>query len=58
MAKERSSPTKTIEDVLEDIRNQLQDIQFGSLEISIHNGKIVQVERREKKRYGKGDNAS
>lgn len=58
MAKERSGPTQTVENVLEDIRNQLQEIQFGSLEISIHNGQIVQIERREKKRYGKGDNAS
>ncbi|MBC6906995.1 DUF2292 domain-containing protein [Saccharophagus sp. K07] len=40
-----------LEEVLEDIRGQLSQIQFGSLEISVHNGQVVQIERREKKRY-------
>lgn len=45
------------EDVLEEIRQQLAQIQFGSLEIQIHNGQVVQLERREKKRWEKGVNA-
>lgn len=44
------------EDVLEEIRQQLAQIQFGSLEIQIHNGQVVQLERREKKRWEKGVN--
>jgi hypothetical protein len=35
----------------------LADIQYGSLEIQIHNGQVVQLERREKKRWGKSENA-
>jgi Uncharacterized small protein len=39
------------EDVLKEIKQALSQIQYGSLEISIHNGRIVQLERREKKRF-------
>jgi hypothetical protein len=45
------------EDVLAEIKQQLTQIQFGSLEIQIHNGQVVQLERREKKRWDKGVNA-
>lgn len=41
------------EEVLAEIKYQLAQIQYGSLEIQIHNGQIVQLERREKKRWGK-----
>jgi hypothetical protein len=43
------------EDVLEEIKQQLALIQFGSLEIQIHNGQVVQIERREKRRWEKGE---
>ncbi len=39
------------EDVLKEIKQALAQIRYGSLEISIHNGRIVQLERREKKRF-------
>lgn len=39
------------EDVLKELKQALSQIQYGSLEISIHNGRIVQLERREKKRF-------
>lgn len=45
------------EEVLAEIKQQLTQIQFGSLEIQIHNGQVVQLERREKKRWDKGVNA-
>ena len=44
------------EDVLEEIKQQLALIQFGSLEIQVHNGQVVQIERREKKRWEKSVN--
>lgn len=44
------------EEVLKEIAALLAQIQYGSLEISIHNGRVVQLERREKKRIDKGDN--
>jgi len=48
---------KVDEEVLAEIKRQLAQIQYGSLEISVHNGQIVQLERREKKRWGKGENS-
>ena len=45
------------EEVLAEIKQQLAQIQFGSLEISVHNGQVVHLERREKKRWEKGDNS-
>ncbi len=57
MTIEKNRPTRVLDAALEDIRQQLQTIQFGSLEITIHNGQIVQIERREKKRYEPGDSA-
>jgi hypothetical protein len=32
------------------IGQMLEDIRFGSIEIVIHDGKVVQIERREKLR--------
>lgn len=43
-------------DILAEIKQQLALIQFGSLEIQIHNGQVVQIERREKKRWEKSVN--
>lgn len=48
---------KVDEEVLAEIKRQLAQIQYGSLEISVHNGQIVQLERREKKRWDKGENS-
>jgi len=45
------------EDVFNEIKQIITQIKYGSLEISIHNGKIVQIERREKKRYVKGESS-
>lgn len=33
------------------ISDILQDIRFGSIEIIIHEGKVVQIERKEKLRF-------
>lgn len=33
------------------ISNILQEIRFGSIEIIIHEGKVVQIERKEKLRF-------
>ncbi|MCR6654090.1 MAG: DUF2292 domain-containing protein [Cellvibrionaceae bacterium] len=45
-------------EILEDIKSHLAQLQFGSLEISVHNGQVVQIERREKKRYEKREGAN
>ena len=54
---EANRELKVDEEVLAEIKRQLAQIQYGSLEISVHNGQIVQLERREKKRWGKGENS-
>jgi hypothetical protein len=57
MAQDRNQHIFLDEDVLAEIKYQLANIQYGSLEIQIHNGQVVQLERREKKRWGKSENA-
>lgn len=57
MANHRLEPATISAELLEEIRQQLAQIQFGSLEIQIHNGQVVQLERREKKRLDKSVNA-
>jgi len=56
MAIHTTEPVTITDDVLEEIKYQLAQIQFGSLEIQIHNGQVVQLERREKKRWDKSVN--
>ena len=56
MANHHAEPATIAEDVLEEIKFQLAQIQYGSLEIQIHNGQVVQLERREKKRWDKSVN--
>ena len=36
------------DEVLAEIKQQLALLRYGSLEISVHNGQVVQLERREK----------
>ncbi len=37
--------------ILEEIVKSIQQINYGEVVITIHDSKIVQVERREKKRF-------
>ena len=37
--------------VLAAIAEALQSIQFGAVEITLHNGQVVQIERKEKIRF-------
>lgn len=48
-----SSTAKTIESrqleqVLTQVHQALQDLRFGAIEIVVHNGHVVQIERKEK----------
>ena len=56
MAHQVNGAVAVDEDLLKEIAVLLAQIQYGSLEISVHNGRVVQLERREKKRIDKGDN--
>ena len=53
---EQVAKSDSIAEILEEIKHQLSLIQYGSLEIQVHNGQVVQIERREKKRWEKGVN--
>jgi hypothetical protein len=38
-------------EIVNQITGILQEIRFGSIEIIIHEGKVVQIERKEKLRF-------
>lgn len=39
--------------ILDEILKPIQQIRYGEVVVTIHNSKIVQVEKREKKRFQK-----
>ena len=45
-----SSPASPLTEVLEQVRSALEGLSYGSVEITVHSGRIVQIERREKVR--------
>ena len=47
----KDSKAQLTAEIADQIALALQGIQFGSVEIVIHDGKIVQIERREKFRF-------
>ena len=57
MENNRNELANVDEEILTEIKRQLAHIQFGSLEIQVHNGQVVQLERKEKKRWGKSEHA-
>lgn len=44
------SESKENGNVIEAIKRALGNLKFGSIEITVHDGKIVQIERKEKVR--------
>ncbi|WP_098741761.1 YezD family protein [Paenibacillus sp. EZ-K15] len=46
-----AKPLKVDEMWLERIASLLNDMEFGSLQIVVHEGQIVQMERTERKRF-------
>jgi hypothetical protein len=47
----KHSPSHLTTEIADQIASVLQGIRFGSIEIVIHDGKVVQIERREKIRF-------
>jgi hypothetical protein len=43
------------DDVARQVLDALKGIRFGSVEIVIHEGRVVQIERTERSRLGKGE---
>lgn len=50
MTHEISSPIP--EAILQEILRALEQLRYGSVEIVVHEGKVTQIERREKVRFG------
>ena len=42
------------EQALKAVRRALEDLKFGSVEVAVHEGKVVQIERKEKVRLNAG----
>ncbi len=40
------------DEVLHEILKAIQTLRFGSIEITVHDGRVTQIERREKVRFG------
>ena len=45
---ESKLPSADDDNRLLDVHRALQGLSFGSVEVTVHNGKIVQIERKEK----------
>ena len=41
-------------EVYNEIKKAIEKIKFGEIVITIHDGKVVQIEKREKKRFDIG----
>lgn len=51
---EKTTELAALEVALREIAEAARAIRYGSIEVVIHEGRIVQIERREKIRIGKG----
>lgn len=51
------SPVST--EVIREVANAIEQLRYGSVEITIHDGRVTQIERREKIRFSQpGDTTS
>lgn len=50
---ETSSSEERGTDIIQAIQRALKDLKYGSVEIVVQDSKIVQIERKEKFRFGK-----
>ena len=48
---ERSSPDGSTADWLEVVRQNVANLRFGSIQITVHDGRVTQVESIEKTRF-------
>ena len=44
---------RTMQQLISEILSALNKLRYGSVEITVHNSKIVQIERKEKLRFDK-----
>ncbi|GER08752.1 hypothetical protein GCM10007972_27590 [Iodidimonas muriae] len=53
MSRQTNNPANDSTHTLRRIIDALDDLEFGAVEITVHHGRIVQIERREKVRFDK-----
>tara|TARA_R110001592_G_scaffold363248_1_gene682108 strand:- start:2320 stop:2526 length:207 start_codon:yes stop_codon:yes gene_type:complete len=53
MSRQTTNPANEGTHTLRRIIDALDDLEFGAVEITVHHGRIVQIERREKLRFEK-----
>jgi hypothetical protein len=51
-AVDNDSPPAIPTEVLDALTRLVRELRFGSIEIVVHEGRITQIERREKLRFG------
>jgi len=49
---------RSIEETLDGVRKALEGLHYGSIEITVHDGWVVQIERKERIRFGTGNGKS
>lgn len=48
----QTNNTQNIDDVVKQVVKAIQTLKYGSVEITVHEGRITQIEKREKLRIG------
>ena len=48
----QASAQQTTDEVIQEILHAIDQLRFGSVEITVHEGRVTQIERREKVRFG------
>jgi hypothetical protein len=48
----RSGPLQTLEEALRVIREKADQVRFGTITLTIHEGRLTQMEVTEKRRFG------
>jgi hypothetical protein len=48
----QTNTAQNIDDIVQQVAKAIQTLRFGSVEITIHDGRITQIEKREKLRIG------
>lgn len=44
--------TQVSDDIIREVRHAIEQLRYGSVEITVHDNRVTQIERREKVRFG------
>ncbi|MEA3489802.1 MAG: YezD family protein [Candidatus Omnitrophota bacterium] len=48
---ENPRETKNIKPIYEEVIKRIEKVKFGQVVVTIHNGKVVEIEKKEKNRF-------